>query len=153
MQYVKAITLLTLIDQITKILVSVFLKPVGSFEIMPGIFYLTYAENTGAVFGLLKNNRIPLIISSIVITIILAYHLINNCKNGDIIINFAISSIIGGALGNLIDRIRLGYVVDFFNISLIRYPIFNIADMLIVTGAITLVYMVISKKTSLNKEY
>lgn len=153
MQYVKAITLLTLIDQITKILVSVFLKPVGSFEIMPGIFYLTYAENTGAVFGLLRNNRIPLIVSSIVITIILAYQLIRNYKNWDLIINFAVASIIGGALGNLIDRIRLGYVVDFFNISLIRYPIFNIADMLIVTGAITLVYMVISKKTSFNEKY
>lgn len=150
MQYAKIISVLTFIDQIAKTIVSIFLKPVGSFEIMPGIFYLTYSENTGAAFGLFKNNRMPLIVCGTVIAIILAYHLIENYKNGDMIVNFAISAIIGGILGNLIDRIRLGYVIDFFNISLIHYPIFNFADMLIAIGAITLVYIVINKKTLLN---
>lgn len=153
MQYIKTIAILTLIDQMTKIAVSIFLKPVGSFEIMPGIFYLTYSENAGAVFGLFKNNPIPLVVTSIVIIVLLMYYLNRNYKNGGQIVNLAIYAIVGGALSNLIDRIRLGYVIDFFNFSLIHYPIFNIADMLIVSGAITLVYMAITKKTSINEKY
>lgn len=156
MRYIITVALITLFDQLAKLAAINYLKPIGSAEIMPGMFYLTYAENTGAAFSILKNSQTLLIFVTGTIACILTYYLFKTYKSNNILINYALSAIIGGALGNLIDRFRLGYVVDFFNFSLIKYPIFNTADVFIVVGAITLAYAVVfdnNSKDTINGDY
>jgi len=120
------------IDQITKILANLYLKNV---VIIKNFFNLTYVENTGAAWGILDNNRIILIGVSII-----ALLLVNKYINSETELNkLTITSygmVLGGILGNLVDRICRGYVVDFLNFNILGYdfPVFNIADTLIVVG-------------------
>lgn len=76
MRYIKTVVLITLFDQLAKLTVIKYLKPIGSAKIMPGIFYLTYAKNTGAAFSLFKNSQTLLIFSTSAIACILSYYLI-----------------------------------------------------------------------------
>jgi signal peptidase II len=121
------------IDQVTKYFIRSFLTEPK--EIINGIFYLTFAKNTGAGFSLfanLKNSNTLLIFSGLIIigVILLNFEKIET-KN-----SLAIALIIGGAFGNLIDRIFMGYVVDFLDFRI--WPIFNLADTAISIGGILL---------------
>ena len=128
-----------IIDQITKILVVNSIVPGENIEIIKNIFSIIYTNNTGAAFSILLGKRIFLIVVAILIIGILLYYIKKNKVDGKLNI-IAFSLIIGGSLGNLIDRIVRGYVVDFISIKLGSYnfPIFNIADTLIVVGVILL---------------
>lgn len=124
------------IDQLTKIIA----KEV-SFEIF-SFFKLIWVKNSGAAFGIFQNNNTPLIFLSIAILGFLLFYLdkIPNQKS----YNLSISLIIGGAIGNLIDRIFFGYVRDFISIWI--WPVFNIADMAITIGIILILIKEINKK-------
>ena len=137
-----------IIDQITKILVVNSLVPGENIEIIKNIFSIIYTNNTGAAFSILLGKRIFLIVVAILIIGILLYYIKKNKVDGKLNI-IAFSLIIGGSLGNLIDRIVRGYVVDFISIKLGSYnfPIFNIADTLIVVG----VFLLLIKNTGGNK--
>ena len=137
-----------IIDQITKILVIKILPLSGSIEIIKNFFYIIPTNNTGAAFSILLGKRIFLIVVAILIIGILLYYIKKNKVDGKLNI-IAFSLIIGGSLGNLIDRIVRGYVVDFISIKLGSYnfPIFNIADTLIVVG----VFLLLIKNTGGNK--
>lgn len=128
-----------IIDQITKILVVNSLVPGENIEIIKNIFSIIYTNNTGAAFSILLGKRIFLIVVAVLIIGVLLYYIKRNKieKKIDII---ALSFIIGGSLGNLIDRIVRGYVIDFISIKLGNYnfPIFNVADILIVIGVFLL---------------
>lgn len=128
-----------IIDQITKILVVNSLVPGENIEIIKNIFSIIYTNNTGAAFSILLGKRIFLIVVAVLIIGVLLYYIKRNKieKKIDII---ALSFIIGGSLGNLIDRIIRGYVIDFISIKIGNYnfPIFNVADALIVVGVILL---------------
>lgn len=128
-----------IIDQITKILVVNSLVPGENIEIIKNIFGIIYTNNTGAAFSILLGKRIFLIVVAVLIIGVLLYYIKRNKieKKIDII---ALSFIIGGSLGNLIDRIIRGYVIDFISIKIGNYnfPIFNVADALIVVGVILL---------------
>lgn len=128
-----------IIDQITKILVVNSLVPGENIEIIKNIFSIIYTNNTGAAFSILLGKRIFLIVVAVLIIGVLLYYIKRNKieKKIDII---ALSFIIGGSLGNLIDRIIRGYVIDFISLKLGNYnfPIFNIADILIVIGVFLL---------------
>ncbi len=130
------IIILILIDQISKVLISYKLNYLEVKNIINNFFYLTYVKNTGSAFSILEGKRILLIILSIVFLIILIKYLTTS-KNKE---RIYILLIISGLLGNLVDRILTGKVVDFlgFNIFGYKYPIFNIADSYVVIGVIIL---------------
>ena len=136
------------IDQISKILIIKLLEPNEVITIIKNFFYIIYTNNPGAAFSILLGKRIFLIVVAILIIGILLYYIKKNKVDGKLNI-IAFSLIIGGSLGNLIDRIVRGYVVDFISIKLGSYnfPIFNIADTLIVVG----VFLLLIGNTGGNK--
>lgn len=137
-----------IIDQASKLLVIKLLNPGDSITIIKNFFYIKYTNNTGAAFSILLGKRIFLIVVAILIIGILLYYIKKNKVDGKLNI-IAFSLIIGGSLGNLIDRIVRGYVVDFISIKLGSYnfPIFNVADTLIVVG----VFLLLIENTGGNK--
>lgn len=139
------------IDQISKLLVVKSLSINNSIEVIKNFFYLTYTNNDGAAFSILTGQRLFLIVVSIIIIILLLHYLKKNKIDSKIEI-LSISLIIGGSLGNLIDRIVRGYVIDFFDVKIFGYnfPIFNIADTFIVIGAF-LLFIKISRKDKHNE--
>lgn len=143
------ITLITLvIDQTSKYLILLNMKEYESIPIIKNFFKITFMKNTGAAFSFLEGN-VPLIIivTSIIIIFILRYIKITNPKRQEKIFY---SLIIGGAFGNLIDRIVHGYVIDFldFNLFGYNYPVFNIADISIVVGIFSLIILSIIESRS-----
>jgi len=145
MFYYLIILFIIALDQIAKVLAVNYVKPHITIPLIENVFHLTYAENTGAAFSILSN-KLPLltIITTIFIIalFIYLYKLISTDKSSKLLI-WSLVFIIGGALGNLIDRIRIGYVVDFFDFRWINFAIFNVADCLIVVGSILLITLIV----------
>ncbi|SDC48226.1 MULTISPECIES: signal peptidase II [unclassified Candidatus Frackibacter] len=123
--------LILVLDQVTKLTVVKHFYLGESLPIIDNIFHLTYVRNFGAAFGILNNQRLFFIITtSLVIIILLALYY--KAKDAGLIIKIALGLGLGGAIGNLIDRVRLGYVIDFLDFRI--WPVFNIADSAIVVG-------------------
>lgn len=121
--------LVLLLDQITKLAVRRYLLPGESLPILPGIFHLSYVQNPGAAFGILKYQTGFFVgIAALVVVAIVFYA--PRVDPG--LLSLALALELGGALGNLIDRLRFGYVVDFLDFRI--WPVFNVADMAIVIG-------------------
>lgn len=130
------------LDQFTKYLAAKYLMPIGSYPVIKHFFHLTYVENRGAAFGMLQNKTLFFIVITVVVGIVLIYSMIK--LPGNSLYNYTLAMILGGAIGNLIDRVRLGYVVDFIDFKF--FPaVFNVADSFIVVGAIILGYLMIFK--------
>ena len=131
-------SLVLIFDQLTKVLADLFLKLNESKVIIDNFFNITYVQNVGAAWSILSNQRLLLILIGI-ISIGLIYSFINDFKDNKRNI-LAFGLLIGGILGNLLDRIFLGYVRDFldFKIFNYNYPIFNVGDIAIVVGIILL---------------
>lgn len=126
MIYIIIPILLVTMDQVSKYFAITHLKPICSIELIKGIFNLTYAINTGAAFSILSGKQLFLILVTTAVTGFLMYYLFKAIKeNKSRILKVSLSLIIGGALGNLLDRIRLNYVIDYFDFALINYPIFT----------------------------
>ncbi len=145
------------LDQATKYLAQVFLSSSVSFPIIRGIFHLTLVHNSGAAFGLLKGGTFLFIIISIICVIAIVLLLKNNALFSKIfaldaqdkLVRFSLGLILGGAFGNLIDRLRFSYVVDFLDFRI--WPVFNVADSAITIGGIVLFFRIlINKKTVKN---
>lgn len=129
--------ILTLLDQWTKSLVVHHLKDQSDIILIPGVFQLHYLENRGAAFGILQNQRIIFVILTIIYLAAVFWFLHRCPKNGRYTLLHIIALVLtAGALGNFIDRLRLGYVVDFFYFSLINFPVFNVADIFVVISFI-----------------
>jgi len=140
--------LLILIDQISKYYTLKMLKPIGTLEIIKGVFSLTYVENRGAAFGILQNARWIFIAATAVAIVCLIVYKCKYKPKG-IVINTALLFILSGAVGNMIDRIWRGFVVDMLEVTFISYPVFNFADCLVVIGAILLaIYILFIYKES-----
>lgn len=132
------IAALTAFDQFTKHLATVRLKGNIAFPIIKDVLELQYLENRGSAFGMLQGQKWFLLVTGIVFIAVLVFLLIRlPVQKRYRIVHILIAGIIAGGLGNLIDRIRLGYVVDFISFVLIHYPIFNVADSYVVVSAIT----------------
>ncbi len=128
--------LLILLDQVTKYLAVRILKGGPAFVLIPGVFELRYLENHGAAFGMLQGRRLFLLAISIVMIIAVAYAYAKlPIERRYFALRGICVAIFSGAAGNLIDRIRLGYVIDFFYFSLINFPIFNVADIYVTCSA------------------
>lgn len=142
MKKIILISILTLVvDIFTKQLVINTMFEHQSISIIKDFFSITFAKNTGVAFSFLEG-KIPLIIimTSIIIILILKYIKSTNPNKYETI---CYGLIIGGAIGNLIDRIIYGYVIDFLDFNLLGYPfpIFNLADTAIVIGIFTLIIL------------
>lgn len=137
---VITVVLTVLLDTLSKNLAIISLKDTGEtdFALIPGILHFTYHENKGAAFGMLSDSRwVFMSISSIAIIAIAVYLFCN--KENSILLSLSLSMILGGGIGNMIDRVCLGYVVDFINFKIINFPIFNIADTFVTIGAALLI--------------
>lgn len=133
MNYIVVIAVIIL-DQLSKILALKYLAPIKDIPIINNIFHLTYVENRGAAFGLFQNQKLFFIITTLIVLISIWFYTRNNRLPG--IMKLGLSLVAGGAIGNLIDRVRLGFVVDYFHAVIINFPVFNIADCAVVVGAI-----------------
>lgn len=122
-------------------------------EAIPGFFKFLYTENTGAAWSMFSGSTVALIvISFIVIALLVVYVFASKTKNT--LFYVSIGLIVGGAIGNLIDRIFLGYVRDFIKLEFINFPIFNTADCFLTIGVVCLVvyYIIEVVKESKNKK-
>jgi len=134
---VLAFVLMVIADQISKFLAVSKLQPIGSYELFPNVLHLTYVENTGAAFSMLSGKTTLLIVLPIVVCAAIGYFLIRGyIKNA--IEKWSLVLILSGAVGNVIDRIFRGAVVDFFEIKLFKFAIFNVADIFVTIGAVLL---------------
>lgn len=127
------------IDQVTKRLAVIHLKDKPAYSIIDGVFELNYLENRGAAFGMLQNQKGFFILISCIVLIVICYILIRMPEDKKYnILHVLLVLIASGAIGNMIDRIRLEYVVDFFYFVLINFPIFNMADIYVSVACVLL---------------
>lgn len=131
-------------DQLTKWLAVTHLKDQVPFVIWNGVFKLEYLENRGAAFGILQNRQIVFAIGAVLIVgfIGFLYGRMPHTKRF-YLLRFCSVLVCAGALGNLTDRIRLNYVVDFFYFELIDFPIFNMADCYVVVACVLFAFSIL----------
>lgn len=131
--------ILTFLDQIIKAIVSSKIILTENIEIIPNFFSITHVHNYGAAWSILSNKGFLLILVAVIALIVIYFFLIKNktLKKIDIVL---ISMLIAGIIGNMIDRIRFGYVIDYLDFYIFGYdyPVFNLADILIVISIIIL---------------
>lgn len=148
MKYLKALAaviILILLDQFTKHLAVLHLLPLqGGKILIPGVFRLLYLENRGSAFGMLQNKQTFFIIFTIIvlIAILIVYSRIPETARM-LFLRIDLILIFAGAIGNFIDRIRQGFVVDFLYFELIDFPIFNVADIFVTVGCILLILLLL----------
>lgn len=131
-------------DQLIKMRVTDKIMPYTSIEIIKNFLYITYVENTGISFGLFKGLRLVFIILTFIVCLVISYYILKFYKK-HIAVTVCLALIVGGAIGNLIDRIRFGYVIDYIHFTIFP-PVFNLADSAIVCGAIVLSGLLIFSK-------
>ena len=125
------------LDQLTKYLVIQLLSPGFSFPFQ-GFFRFTHVHNSGSAFGILQGLNTPLIFVSLIVIIILVL-IYRSQPHPSNLLRFSLALQLGGAFGNLVDRMRLGYVTDFIDIG--PWPVFNLADASIITGLVILAWV------------
>jgi signal peptidase II len=137
MLYAIGSLLLIALDRLTKFWAEHWLlsRHGGIVEVLPGVFRLHYAENTGVAFSMLANGRWLIIaLNALLIAAVIAYLVIQKPKSR--LIRLGLCMVAAGGAGNLIDRIALGYVIDFIELTFMRFAVFNTADICVSTGAV-----------------
>ena len=140
---------ITIVDQLIKMGVS---SLSNNIEVIKDFFNITYAENTGAAFSILNNSRFFLILMGFGAVIMIMFFFIKNKKQTKLsIASYGI--LLGGIVGNLFDRIKYGYVIDYLDFRIFGYnfPIFNLADIAIVIGCFLLIIMFMMEDKNGNK--
>lgn len=131
-----------LFDQFTKYLAVVHLKGKEPFILIDGVFQFSYLENTGAAFGLLEGKQMVFIVGAVVICIVFLFLFLKMPFSPRYVpLRICGVFLCAGAVGNLIDRIRLQYVVDFLYFNLIDFPVFNVADCYVVVACFVFVFL------------
>ena len=133
-------TIIIILDQLIKYLISTNLQLNHSIELINNFFALTYTQNIGAAWNILSGNRWLLIIIGIISLVGIYFYFIKDQKLKKIEI-ITCSILIGGIIGNLIDRIIYGYVIDYLNFNIFGYhfPVFNLADICIVVSVFLMI--------------
>ncbi len=148
-----AFVLLVILDQVTKYMAIDRLKDQEPMKLIDGVFELQYLENRGAAFGMLQNGKVFFVFAAVVMLTAIIFVLIKApvAKKYRPWHVFLVM-IAAGGIGNMIDRIRLDYVVDFFYFSLIDFPIFNVADIYVSVGTVLFLILLLffSKEDDLN---
>lgn len=146
---IVAVVLLIGIDQFTKFLTIKYLMPVGSVDIINNFFKLTYVENRGAAFGIMQGAKWVFVIIAVIILIFAIRYYIKLCKEKkNRLMRVSLLLVVSGAIGNVIDRVFRGYVVDLldFNVFGYDFPVFNFADICVCVGAAIMIISVLLSK-------
>lgn len=139
---VIAIALLIFLDQFTKYLAVVHLKDKDSLVLIPGVLEFTFLKNRGAAFGILQDQKVFFVMIAIMILVVIAYVLFQlPMEKKYIIMQVILVMIASGAAGNMIDRVRNDYVVDFISFVIINFPIFNVADIYVTVSTILFIIL------------
>ncbi len=125
------------LDQFTKYMACAFLAPVGSVTLIPGLVDLTFIRNDGAAFGLFQNMRWFFVIATVLVLGFVVYAAVKKMIDHPLL-KWSVTLVVGGAIGNLIDRALSGSVVDMFEFTFIRFAIFNVADIFVSVGGVLL---------------
>lgn len=126
------------VDQATKVIAIKFLEPIEYFDVIDKVLRFRYVENTGAVFGSFSTHTVILTIFSVILLLFTIVYLIKNREKSKFV-NVCLLLMISGGVGNIIDRIRLNFVVDFIEPIFVDFAVFNFADCLITVGAFALI--------------
>ena len=151
MLYLLLAVIIVAADRLTKNWAVLNLRGRGTVDFVPGILNLYYAENTGAAFSMLRNQRWLFIGVSIIAVIVIIYIILFK-KIKSVWGLLPLSLVLGGAIGNLIDRIFKGYVVDMFEFAFVRFAIFNIADIFVTVGGVMFCIYYLYSETVKMKE-
>lgn len=147
------IVLLVALDQWTKYAITIHMKLHQSVEVIKNFFYITYVQNTGAGFSIFENyGKVFFAVLTLIALIAIVYYFYHT---QDRKIQFCLTIIFAGAIGNFIDRMTLGYVVDFFSFYFFGwgFPVFNVADICISVGFILLVVISIIDEVKKEKAW
>ena len=125
-------------DQITKYITVANIPLFGNVPVLPGIFRLTYVRNTGAAFSVFRGMQWLFVLVFVVLTVLILWEYFKKPMAFTTFERWCVVAIFGGGLGNMIDRLRLGYVVDMIRLQFMDFPIFNVADCFITCGCIAL---------------
>ena len=125
-------------DQVTKLLVVDQIPLAGHVDALPGLFHLTYVQNTGAAFSALEGMRWLFVGVFLLLTAALAFEYFKKPMAFTGFERICLAAVYGGALGNVIDRVYLGYVVDMICLDFMDFPVFNVADCFITGGCVLL---------------
>lgn len=140
------------LDQLIKYLVIENLKPIEYFDVIENVLRFRYVENTGAVFGSFSTHTVLLTVISVVLIAFVLFYLYKN-KDQSKFVSICLLLMISGGIGNVIDRIRLHYVVDFIEVLFVDFAVFNFADCLITVGAFALIiYLIIDLVKDTKKQ-
>ncbi len=146
---------IVVIDQIIKIIAIKHLAPISTFPIIKDVLHLTYVENRGAAFGIFQNQKWFLIGVTGIFLVVMLILLIKKKFSSSKLLVFTMASIIAGGIGNLIDRVFRGFVVDYIDFRLINFAVFNFADCCVVVGTFFLFFFLLfmsdSKKTEIGE--
>lgn len=139
-----AIAGLVAVDQLSKAAAAYHLQPISNVTVLSGFLDFTFVRNTGAAFGILQGARWFFVALTIVILCFGFYYYIKLPKEKPYgFVRFSLILIGAGAIGNFIDRLFRGYVIDFFHVRFIEFPVFNFADIYIVTGTFLLAFLIL----------
>lgn len=138
MRFIVLVLGIIFMDQLSKYMIETHMELGMSLPLLPDIFHITYILNPGAAFGILENQRWFFILIAVLLLVIVGW-LYPKLKAEHRVMRFGVALLVGGAVGNLIDRVKTGYVVDFFDFRI--WPIFNIADIAIVIGVVFILFV------------
>ena len=130
------------LDQLTKLFVTKLLQLNTPVVLIKNFLYITLVHNRGAAFGMLKNQLLLFVLLSFFTILFIFYHL--KSKKNSIILKISLSLVLAGAVGNLIDRLRFGFVIDFLDLRF--WPVFNLADSALTIGALLLSWELLFNK-------
>jgi signal peptidase II len=133
-----------LADQLAKTIISSKLSLNQSVPLIKGVFHITLVHNSGAAFGMLKGQLLLFIIISVFAVFLIFLALRNGQYKKPFLYNISLALILSGALGNMIDRLRFGYVIDFLDFRI--WPVFNLADSAVTIGAVILGWSILRHK-------
>ena len=146
--WLAVIIVTVFLDQLTKYLTVLHLKPIDTLPIIEDVIHLTYVENTGAAFGMMKDARWVFMVTSTLAIIGILGYMIHRAyikkEKMPWMEALSLSLIVGGGIGNMIDRTMLGYVVDMIDCRFINFAVFNVADSFVCIGAgLMILYLIV----------
>lgn len=135
-----------ILDQATKAAMTSILESVGSIVLLPGILELQLVHNIGAAWGLFGGATVALVVLSLAVCVIIIAYLAKMWQDSNTLVVVGASLVFAGGIGNMIDRLAHGYVIDFISTVFIDFPVFNIADIGVTCGIVLFLIGLITSK-------
>ena len=152
LKYAIFVALIVLADQLTKVWVVQNIPLYGQKPFLPGIVGLTYVQNTGAAWSMFRGQQWLFALIFLVFTGAILYEFFKKPMPFTSLERWFIAAVYGGGLGNMIDRVRLGYVIDMIETEFMDFPVFNVADCFITCGCIALMVHIVFFNKNLWKD-